>query len=173
MRKLILTLMTLLFSISIFAHGPTPQKVQESITVNVSADKAWALVKNFGEIHVWHPAVKSTTLEKRGKDTFRILTMEAGGQLEEKLRTIDEDLKKIKWEITKGEVPFSDFNAYFIVKEGPNKDKSIIQWTARFYRLYKLNPPIPEGQDDETAKAAVQGIVDTGLKGLIKTLQTN
>ena len=52
MRKLILTLMTLLFSISIFAHGPTPQKVQESITVNVSADKAWALVKNFGEIHV-------------------------------------------------------------------------------------------------------------------------
>ena len=32
---------------SIFAHGPTPQKVQESITVSVTPAKAWSTVKDF------------------------------------------------------------------------------------------------------------------------------
>ena len=36
MRKFILALTALVFSMSVFAHGPTPQKVQESITVNVA-----------------------------------------------------------------------------------------------------------------------------------------
>ena len=49
MRKFILTLIILLFSISIFAHGPTPQKVQESVTVNVAPAKAWPVIKDFSE----------------------------------------------------------------------------------------------------------------------------
>ena len=172
MKKLLSFITAILFSVSVFAHGPTPQKVQESVTVNVSLDKAWALVKNFGAIDKWHPAVKDIKIEKRGEDTYRILTLESGGKLKEKFRSIDDDLKKIKWEITKGKVPFTDFNAYIIVKKGANANESIIQWTARFYRTYKLNPPIPEGQDDATAKAAVQGIVDNGIAGLKKTLES-
>ena len=172
MKKLLSFITAILFSVSVFAHGPTPQKVQESVTVNVSIEKAWALVKDFGAIDKWHPAVKDIKIEKRGEDTYRILTLDSGGKLKEKFRSIDDDLKKIKWEITKGKVPFTDFNAYIIVKKGANANESIIQWTARFYRTYKLNPPIPEGQDDATAKAAVQGIVDNGIAGLKKTLES-
>ena len=69
--------------------------------------------------------------------------------------------------------PFTDFNSYLIVTKGSTDNESTVQWTARFYRLYKLNPPIPEGQDDATAKAAAQAIVDSGLKGLKKTLEAN
>jgi hypothetical protein len=39
---------------------------------------------------------------------------------------------------------------------------------ARFYRVYKLNPPIPAGQDDESAVKAVTGVFDAGLAGLKK-----
>ncbi len=85
-----------MFSMSIFAHGPTPQKVQESVTVNVSVEKAWALVKDFSAIDKWHPAVKDIKIEKRGEDTYRILTLESGDKLEEKFRSIDDDLKKIR-----------------------------------------------------------------------------
>ena len=172
MRNFILALITLMFSMSIFAHGPTPQKVQESVIVNVSVENAWALVKDFSAIDKWHPAVKDIKIEKRGEDTYRILTLESGDKLEEKFRSIDDDLKKIRFEITKGKVPFTDFNAYIIVSKGANANESIIQWTARFYRTYKLNPPIPEGQDDATAKAAVQVTVDNGLAGLKKTLES-
>ena len=38
MNKFILFLVTLIFSASVLAHGPTPQKVQESVTVNVSPE---------------------------------------------------------------------------------------------------------------------------------------
>ena len=87
-----------------------------------------------------------------------------------KTRSADDDLKKVKYALLKEEGPFTDYNAYIIVNKGSNDNESVIQWTARFYRVYKLNPPIPEGQDDATAKAAVQKIVEKGLADLKKAL---
>ena len=141
MRKFILALTTLLFSMSIFAHGPTPQKVQESITVNVAPARAWLTIKDFS-------------------DFKKIM----------KTRSFDDEIMKIKYEMLKKDGPFSDYNAYIIVKKGANDNESVIQWTARFYRTYKLNPPIPEGQDDATAVAAVKKIVEPGLASLKKAL---
>ena len=143
MRKFILALTTLLFSMSIFAHGPTPQKVQESITVNVAPAKVWSTIKDFS-------------------DFKKIM----------KTRSFDDEVMKIKYEMLKKDGPFSDYNAYIIVKKGANDNESVIQWTARFYRTYKLNPPIPEGQDDETAVAAVKKIVEPGLASLKKALES-
>jgi hypothetical protein len=68
--------------------------------------------------------------------------------------------------------PFSDYNAYIIVNKGASDNESVIQWTARFYRTYKLNPPIPEGEDDATAVAAVKKIVIPGLTSLKKSLES-
>ena len=57
-------------------------------------------------------------------------------------------------------------------KKGENDNESVVQWTARFYRTYKLNPPIPEGQDDATAVAAVKEIVGPGLAGFKKYVES-
>ena len=141
MKKFILTLLALIFSMSIFAHGPTPQKVQESVTVSVSPAKAWSAIKGFS--------------------SFKKIM---------KTRSFDDEIMKIKYEMLKKDGPFSDYNAYIIVKKGANDNESVIQWTARFYRTYKLNPPIPEGQDDATAVAAVKKIVEPGLTSLKKAL---
>jgi len=54
------------------------------------------------------------------------------------------------------------------VKPGPNAGETTVNWVGRFYRVYKLNPPIPEGQDDESALNAVTGMYDAGLEGLKK-----
>jgi mxaD protein len=143
MRKFILAFTSLMFSMSVFAHGPTPQKVQESITVDIAPAKAWLVVKNFTDFN-------------------KIM----------KTRSYDDEIMKIKYEMLKKDGPFSDYNAYIIVKKGANDDESVIQWTARFYRTYKLNPPIPEGQDDATAVAAVKKIVEPGLVSLKKALQS-
>ena len=142
MRKFIYALTALTLSMSVFAHGPTPQKVQESITVNIAPAKAWSVVKNLTDFN-------------------KIM----------KTRSFDDEIMKIKYEMLKKDGPFSDYNAYIIVKKGGNDNESVIQWTARFYRTYKLNPPIPEGQDDATAVAAVKKIVEPGLASLKKALQ--
>ena len=143
MKKFILALLALIFSMSIFAHGPTPQKVQESVTVSVSPAKAWSAIKGFS--------------------SFKKIM---------KTRSFDDEIMKIKYEMLKKDGPFSDYNAYIIVKKGANDNESVIQWTARFYRTYKLNPPIPEGQDDATAVAAVKKIVTPGLANLKKALES-
>ena len=143
MRKFILALTSLMFSMSVFAHGPTPQKVQESITVNIPPAKAWSVVKSFTDFN-------------------KIM----------RTRSFDDEIMKIKYEMLKKDGPFSDYNAYIIVKKGASDNESVIQWTARFYRTYKLNPPIPEGQDDATAVEAVKKIVEPGLASLKKALQS-
>ena len=89
-----------------------------------------------------------------------------------KVRSFKDKLMKAKYELIKTDVPFSDYNAQIRVKKGENDNESVVQWTARFYRTYKLNPPIPEGQDDATAVAAVKEIVGPGLAGFKKSVES-
>ena len=69
----------------------------------------------------------------------------------EKLRSIDDASMKIKYEIVTGTLPLTDYNASITVAKGEKPGETTVTWVGRFYRLYKLNPPIPPGQDDETA----------------------
>ena len=49
MKKIIFTLLAILFSTLAFSHGPTPQKVQESVTIAASPEKTWEALKNYSE----------------------------------------------------------------------------------------------------------------------------
>lgn len=143
MKKIIFALVAIIFSASVFSHGPTPQKVQESVTIAASPQKTWEALKNYSEIK-------------------KIM----------KVRSFKDKLMKAKYELIEKDVPFSDYNAQIRVKKGANDNESIVQWTARFYRTYKLNPPIPEGQDDATAVAAVKKIVGPELEGFKKYVES-
>ena len=64
-------------------------------------------------------------------------------------------------------------------KDGNNLFSSFIKNNSKLYsrslsnyRTYKLNPPIPEGQDDATAVAAVKEIVGPGLAGFKKSVES-
>lgn len=157
--------------LSAVAHGPSPQKVEKTIVIKAEPAKVWAIVKDFGGIHKWHPAIASTKLEKKGGDTFRALTLKGGGVINEKFRSADDDTMKLKYEIVDSPLPFTDYNSIISVAAGPNTGETVVSWTGRFYRLYKLNPPIPEGQDDKTAVDAVTGIYDAGLANLKKVAE--
>jgi hypothetical protein len=73
---------------------------------------------------------------------------------------------KLKYEIIEGVLPVGDYNATMTVKAGPGAGETTVIWMARFYRVYRLNPPIPPGQDDESAIKAVTGVFDAGLPAL-------
>jgi carbon monoxide dehydrogenase subunit G len=175
--KKILALVTLGLSISLLpftasAHGPSPQKVEKTITIKADPAKVWAIVKNFGNMS-WHPGVASTKLEKKGEDTFRTLTFKDGGHVYEKLRSADDAAMKLKYEIIEGTLPLTDYNASMTVEKGDKAGETKVTWVGRFYRLYKLNPPIPEGQDDATAVKAIEGIFDSGLASLQKVAESS
>ncbi|MDD2832842.1 MAG: SRPBCC family protein [Methylotenera sp.] len=168
-----LSLTTSLVSFTAAAHGPSPLKVDKSVTIKADPAKVWAIVKDFGGLHKWHPAIASTKLEKKGDDTFRTLTLKDGGTIYEKLRSVDDGDMKIRYEIVESRLPLTDYNAFMVVTKGANPGETNVQWVGRFYRLYKLNPPIPAGQDDETALNTINGIFDAGLAGLKKAAESS
>jgi hypothetical protein len=171
MKKLFALLALAILPLTAMAHGPSPQKVDKSIVIKAEPAKVWAIVKDFGGIHKWHPAVASTKVEKKGNDTFRLLTLKSGGTVYNKLRGADDESMKMRYEIVEGDVPVADYNAFMTVKAGPGAGETTVNWVGRFYRVYKLNPPIPEGQDDATALNAITQMYDAGLEGLKKAAE--
>lgn len=66
-KYLALLLLTgsVLFSLvnTAIAHGPTRQKVTESIEINAAAADVWAAIKEFSDAASWLPMVESSTGE--------------------------------------------------------------------------------------------------------------
>ncbi|HEY7986231.1 MAG TPA: SRPBCC family protein [Methylophilaceae bacterium] len=167
MRKL-LAITALFVPLLAFAHGPTPQKVEQTITINAAPAKVWALLKDFGNWQTWDPAIASTSkLETKDDGVYRTITLKSGGTNYEKLRSADDKEMKLKYEAEDNSViAASDYVGTITVTAGPAAGQTTVSWIGHFYRKYMLNPPIPAGQDDETADKAVGDLVTTGLAGL-------
>ncbi|MEI2635290.1 MAG: SRPBCC family protein [Methylotenera sp.] len=173
MKKFLALLALAILPLTSAAHGPSPQKVEKTIVIKAAPAKVWAIVKDFGNMQAWHPAIASDKLEKKGDETFRTLTLKSGGEIYEKLRSADDKDMKLKYEIVSGVAPVADYNSFMTVTAGPGAGESTVTWVGRFYRTYKLNPPIPAGQDDETAVKFVTDVYDAGLAGLKKAAENS
>ena len=57
--------LTTTFSHAADAHGPTRQKVEESIVINAPAAKVWAMVGDFNGLPKWVPPVEASSATAR------------------------------------------------------------------------------------------------------------
>lgn len=171
MRKMLSVFAMLMMPLAAFAHGPSPQKVTETVTIKAPPAKVWALLSDFNGMPKWHPGIKSSKVETKGGNTFRTLILKDGGKVYERLKEKNDADMRLKYEIVEGTLPVSDYYAVISVKPGANANESTVEWMGRFYRKYKLNPPIPAGQDDESAIKAVQGVFQPGLANLKKVAE--
>lgn len=153
------------------AHGPTRQKVTETVEINAPADKVWAVVGNFQDMS-WHPAfVKTEGTGGNDVGATRTLTLEGGGQIFEKLTKYNAEGKTLGYEITEVDVkvvPVTNYSAHITVT--PDGDKSKVEWKSAFYRGYVNNDPPPE-LSDEAAVKAITGVFQSGLAALKKKLE--
>lgn len=153
------------------AHGPTRQKVTETVEINAPPEKVWETIGNFQDMS-WHPAVAK--LEGSGgneANATRTLTLQSGGTIAEKLIQYDAAKKLYKYEITDVDVkvlPVKNYSSSLSVKgEG---DKSTVEWRGAFYRGFMNNDPPPE-LSDEAAVNAVKGVYRGGLDALKSKLE--
>lgn len=154
----------LMLSANVWAHGPTPQKTDESIQVNAAADAVWKRVSAPCGLAQWHPQV--TACEALNDKQQRI-TLSNGKQL---LQEIDEVSAaemvvayRLSGDIDLEALPVSSLNGK--IKVSADGGNAKVVWTARYYRAFTGNEP-PAGQDDESAKNAVDTFVKDGLQGL-------
>jgi hypothetical protein len=163
--------LAILLPVAAIAHGPTRQKVTETVEINASPEKVWEVVGNFQDMS-WHPAVAK--LEGNGAnevDATRVLTLQSGGTIAEKLIKYDVENKRYKYEITDVDVkvlPVKNYSSMLSVKgEG---GKSTVEWKGAFYRGFMNNNPPPE-LSDEAAKKAVTGVYRGGLDALKEKIE--
>lgn len=158
-----LVLATLLVApMSVMAHGPTPQKVSYMIELEKPAADVWAVVKDFGSLNKWDYYTPKVTLDKKGDEVSRVVMFKDGkNKSTEKLRSVDDATKTIKWEVSETTLPVNDLVITVSVYESGEKSK--LEMKGKFYRKYMQNPPIPEGQDDETAIKVMTEYVKNAL----------
>ncbi len=136
------------------AHGPSRQKVVETVDIAAPPAKVWGIIKNFNDMS-WHPAVKSTDAPE-GNTIGDVRTLDLGGpKLIEQLTKYDADSMTYSYKIT------NDPNN---VKTLPD-NSSIVEWRGAFYRGNPLGNPEPE-MNDEAALKAVTGVYRGGLDNL-------
>jgi len=169
MNKWLAALLTAGVSFAFVAHAAIDEtiRVKESIEINAPADKVWAKVGNYGDMS-WHPAIAKTEVVE-GKATEvgakRVLTLQDGGKVNETLTTYDAAGMTMKYEITESVLPVREYGA--TIKVEAAGDKTVVTWRTMFKRKDPANPAAA-GQDDATAKAAVEGILKSGLANLKK-----
>lgn len=162
-------MLLLITSFQVSAHGPTREKISESIEINATPEQVWALVGDFGHPEKWMTVVESTSSQGGNeKGATRELKLRPnGGSIKEELKNYDAEKKVIQYKIvdpTEASVfPVNNYSAKISV-EG-NGSGSKVEWDAAFYRWFLNNNP-PEGQNEEAAKSAVEKVVKDSLQNL-------
>lgn len=165
MKKMLATSITFLmisFSISAFAHGPTPQRVDETIEIAASADTVWKKVQDFSTIGAWHPQVVSIEMPD---ESTRILTLE-NGEVTESLDYVDAKSKSLGYRLLTENFEAIPVSFYTIGLELEQQGEvTVLSWNGRFYRADTGNFP-PENLNDEAAVKAMTDFARAGLEGL-------
>ncbi len=175
--RLFVLLLAAMLPFGAAAHGPSPQKVVKEVVIKAEPATVWAVVKDFGGMHKWHPAVAGTKVEDR-KDNeseatlpHRTLSLKDGGNVVEKLREVNDADMKIDYKMVEGTIPVSNYRAVMQVKAGPGAGEATLVWTGRFYNKANSMEAKP-GEDNPTANAAINGIYDAGLAGIKAMLES-
>jgi hypothetical protein len=162
------------------AHGPTRQKVTETVEINAPPEEVWARIGNFQDMS-WHPAVAKT--EGQGGNTpgeelpaaaTRTLTLQGDGTatVDEMLSKYDATDMSYSYRITTVDVkvlPVTNYSSHLTVKKAAD-GKSLVEWRGAFYRGFPNNDPPPE-LNDEAAVKVVKAVYRAGLDALKKELE--
>lgn len=169
----VLSAFALTFATAVSAHGPTPQKVTESVEIERPIEKVWDKVKDFGAIGQWNPALsKSEAQGGNQPGDKRTLVFPNGEQLVEELDFYDEKTYEYDYRLKDVNVkamPASSYSA--VLKLTPAEQGTKVEWKSRLYRGDTSNFP-PDELNDEAAVQAMQTFFKTGLENLKRIVES-
>ena len=155
-----------------FAHGPTRQKVDESMVINASPEKVWAVIQNFHDMS-WDPDV--ATVDGEGENTVnstRTLHLKSGGDLVQVLESYKPEKHAYSVFMPHNDpkvLAVADFSSQISVTATDN-GMSNVEYRAAGYRGDPNGDP-PEALNDASAITAMKNYVLNGLNGLKKKVE--
>lgn len=154
----------------LWAHGPTRQKVTETVAIAASPDAVWSRIKDFDALQSWHPAVESSTATAANQvGSVRTLHLKGGGTIVEELTRYSAEEHKIAYRMTDpGPLPVTNYSSTLSVNAADGG--SVVEWRGAFYRGDPNGNPAPE-RNDEAAIGAITGVYKAGLDHLKQLLE--
>ncbi|MGQ7848334.1 SRPBCC family protein [Granulosicoccus sp. 3-233] len=143
------------------AHGPTRQKVVETIEIDAPASEVWAVVGKFGGADVWLPMVQSSTSQGGHEEgASRTLVLGPDASVHETLKKHSDEKMSYTYRIPVKThdvalLPVNNYSSTISVKA--TDSGSLVTWKGAFYRGYPNNDP-PAELNDEAAVAAVTAL---------------
>lgn len=136
--------------------------VNYNAIVNADADHVWRVLKQFGQISTWHPAISQSEIEDGVSDGLagcvRRLTLQDGGVLREQLLTMDDPRRSLSYRFLESPLPLDNYVANVSLVPLTDQATTVIQWTASF----DVRDPDPQGQQ----LAVVKDLVISGHESL-------
>lgn len=159
----------LLLSNAVFAHGPTPQKIDESVVIEAPIEAVWEKVSDFNAIADWHPSVESSVpTDEQGT---RVLAFKDKGTITESLDELDADRHYLGYRLLEEDIDVFPVSFYSVSVELTESDAGTeMLWQGRFYRADTGNFP-PEHYSDEAAVEAMTGFAQDGMNALKAELE--
>lgn len=158
----------LLLSNAVFAHGPTPQKIDEKVVISAPVEAVWDTVSDFDGIAEWHPSVASVATPEEGT---RVLTLQDKGTITESLDELDADRHYLGYRLLEEDIEVFPVSFYSVSIELKDTDAGTeMLWQGRFYRADTGNFP-PEKYSDEAAVKAMTEFAQDGMQAIKTQLE--
>jgi len=173
--QFLISLLLLSIAAVTHAHGPTRQKVTETIDIEKPAAEVWEVIKDFGNAD-WLPMVVSTESDGGNADgATRILSLGEDVKVYETLKKYNADKMSYSYKIPDKThdvkiLPVNNYSSSITVTANGDSS-SVVTWKGAFYRGYPNNDP-PEELNDEAAVKAVTELYKAGLLHLKETLES-
>jgi len=143
------------------------KKLEVNVDPAKVGEETAALWKRFGgwcAIAEWHPAVKSCKEIKDGDEIYRLLTLQDGGTIKEKL--LQTSGTSYRYAIVESPLPVKNYSAQFsIVPDDDDEDEVNVVWAATY--------DAADGKDDKEARKTIDGIFEDGIKNIEKMIGKN
>jgi mxaD protein len=149
--------------------GAETLKLEESVEINAKADTVWANVSNFGDLGLWHPAVKTTHILSGTPNlpgAIRLVTLQDNSQVKEELLTFGPAQKTFSYKILEGVLPVSNYRSTLTVK-ALSDSKSKVTWSGEFKRKDLSDKPVVNQTDNDALKTMTV-VYRSGLDNLKK-----
>lgn len=134
------------------------QEVKVKGPINAPDKDVWAKVSDFGNLHTFIKAIKNCTTKERDSGIIRTLTLQDGGEVTEKLESLDNEQRVLNYSIVHSPMPISNYTGTMLVEEAGD-NQSEFTWSSTF--------EVSEDAENEI-KDVLEGLYSLGVEGLRK-----
>jgi hypothetical protein len=141
--------------------------VEYSAGLPCSADEAWKVLRGFGGIADWHPAIVKSGIEGEAGilrvGAIRRLTLADGAVLRERLTEFDDGRRALAYVFEESPLPVDGYRAQVRVDEVAGLvDRCVVRWSAGF--------EVREAGTEAEFEGLVRELIVQGHEGLEGTV---